>query len=160
MVKVEKTMASFDQVLAAQNQAFESIERHVKYLKSLDADNRTINIIQNRYNLLDNLIRMCRDRNAQLVQLAVVEDKEGHDYFFNDEFGNIELQVYADLDYFFELIVDLQPNQQFATSSILMDNDVNQQATSTVKLPQINLPEFSGQFLHWQVFKDSFNSAQ
>ncbi|XP_043481644.1 uncharacterized protein LOC122510805 [Leptopilina heterotoma] len=151
-------MASFDKVLAAQKQDFASIKRHVQYLKSLNDETRTLNIIRNRCTLLDNLLRMCRDRNGELFQLSIVENKEDHNYFIDDEFGIIEMKLYADLDYFSEIMSELQPTKQFVTSSPLSMDDVYQQPGSTVKLPQINLPEFSGQFSQWQVFKDSFNS--
>lgn len=68
---------------------------------------------------------------------------------------DIENQYYGTLALAQSLVIDFAP---LSTTDNTRSSVATESETFNVKLPQINLPKFDGNFLNWLVFRDTFRS--
>jgi hypothetical protein len=96
--------------------------------------------------------------HAKINLAATAEDRKKLPYFFQDDFLAAEDAYYEAADYLQEAISSF-----VASESPTYDPDTaftvgNEPQSSSLTLPRIPLPTFSGKISEWQKFRDTFHS--
>ena len=142
---------SLPQLCARKFEIFNRICNSVENLKKLEKEKI------NRVNVelrLDTLINWNTFQENHLIILSQrYETTENIDYFTRDCYGLSEESFLNSAAYMSTLLEELPQNATPNTSRAI------QQTSSTRKLPNIEIPTFSGNFSDWLEFKDLFNAT-
>ena len=141
---------SLPQLCARQFEIFNRICNSVENLKKLGKEKiNTVNIELRLDTLRKNWNTF--QENHLIILSQRYESTENIDYFTRDCYGLSEESFLNSAAYMSTLLEELPQNATPNTSRAV------QQASSTRKLPNIEVPTFSGNFSDWLEFKDLFN---
>ncbi|XP_033228908.1 uncharacterized protein LOC117180520 [Belonocnema kinseyi] len=135
----------------------EAIMRTEINFKKLACDKRNETTIRGRLEWLKEKWHRCLELDLKARALYTLEEKKTIGYFSESQFLQIEEASLAALDY-------LNSNMHTFVSNVAVEakqptqENVNQQNYTIPKLPKITLPEFSGNYVDWENFRDLFEA--
>ncbi|XP_028169257.1 uncharacterized protein LOC114359173 [Ostrinia furnacalis] len=135
---------------------YELIKKAQINFKKCPTTRKTKGYLQAKIQCIDEYWTSFRTAHQTLFKLTTKSDRDTLNYFVNDVHGECE-EVYTCLKA--DLTDSLLSRQQQGESSALNTSSSSDRAdnyTPDVKLPQINLPTFSGAYEEWQSFEDTF----
>lgn len=156
-------MAEQDADFLIQQQAVSltTLNRTIVNARKLALERRTIPVYQGRLENLKAEWSEFKKNHARVCQKVEVKDRTD-DYFTKDIFLIAEIAYQDGVDYLNEKIADLRPAAPVFQPAQIQGTAVGQpQAAvqqSTVKLPRIEIPSFSGKYEDWDNFHDMFDS--
>ncbi|XP_059061146.1 uncharacterized protein LOC131854043 [Achroia grisella] len=141
-----------------QEDQLEHLKKAFRNYKKSPKERITQSFIEARMDHLEKLYTVFFNQHTEIIAKITAEDKQRLLYFRNEMFDDFE-DVY--LEYKVKLMDDLKrilPTTSVASKQ--SNSTVTQPTTSSceVRLPQINLPLFSGGYEDWQAYHDMFVS--
>ena len=140
---------SLTQVIERQFELFNRICNSSANIKKVGKDNVTQELLEAKLRILEKNWKEFQE-NHTIVLSQKFESTSKSDYFVTDCYGATE-------DSYINAVVDIaQWLKQFPQQANV---PVVQQPVSTRKLPNIEVPTFSGKFTDWLDFKDLFKAT-
>nr|XP_022912851.1 uncharacterized protein LOC111423757 [Onthophagus taurus] len=131
------------------------ISRAMTNLKKLGDANVTIGRIKSRLNLLNS--NWAKFQQIHETVTGNRDEFQDHVYFKDDIYAECEEQYVNIQGDMFDLIDKLSaPSDNLANNSL--NNTTRAINSHSPKLPRIDLPKFSGDYLQWKHFHDLFDS--
>jgi len=100
---------------------------------------------------LKTLWQKARDLHNRITLATTAEEKETLSYFLQDEYSAAGDAYYEAVDYLAEAISNLEAKSSACDSTFRDETEL-----SSVRLPRIRLPTFSGKFSEWLNFRGIF----
>ena len=143
-------------VVDKQTTQYGLISRAVANVKKLELKKRTAEQIQTRLEILDDNWKKFQE-NHDLLSSLKAEERSVLPYFTDHLYEQCE-EIYADqkselLSYLNQLKSKI--GQSVSTASSAQSSS---RATTSRKLPQLNVPSFSGSYREWRPFRDLFSA--
>lgn len=146
-------------LLSEQRVTLKSITRALDNFKKLGKDNFTYGIVRSRLQKLRNDYTRFERTHAGVLALATEEIIQTNKYFTEDRFAACETAYYAASDYMSEWEAQLEPQSTTIPDvSSVSQHQNGFSSRSTLQLPRISLPTFSGEFSDWESFRDQFKA--
>lgn len=133
-----------------------SIQRTEANFKRIGLELRTVATARARLELLERRWKTCEEIHLQLMLSTTSKIREETEYFTKNHFLRIEESYLNAHDFLVNQIQELSLDQNDCTNANQSFLQAN--AIFPVKLPQINLPQFSGNTIEWENFKDLFET--
>lgn len=146
-----------EDLITLQEEISDQIKRAFTNYKKTNKEKLTPSYIQIKLEDLETLWRKFTDNHYSVVIAVPRSKRENVPYFAEDWFGYAE-EVYTDCK--IRILSDLKKGKVVSTKEYgsSSDNAPNVPSHVDVKLPQIQLPTFGGNYEEWQSFHDMFNS--
>ncbi|XP_043474987.1 uncharacterized protein LOC122506733, partial [Leptopilina heterotoma] len=146
-----------DELILEQEVNISAVERALVNFRKRSEDQITLELVEGRRQYLLTAWNACQRVDLKIIKAAHGSDKSLIPYFFNDIFVQAEDVYLNTLDTFNELIGKLKKEQLILYRNSTSSNS-SLDSSKIAKLPRIELPKFSGDYLEWQNFKDLFQS--
>nr|XP_026492511.1 uncharacterized protein LOC113398129 [Vanessa tameamea]XP_026492512.1 uncharacterized protein LOC113398130 [Vanessa tameamea] len=141
-----------ESTILKQEDQLENLQKAFRNYKKSPRERITRPYIESKLEHIEKLYSIFFDQHLEIVSKVTVADKIKLSYFRNEIFDKYD-------EIYFEFKVKLKEDLEQITSSISKKNPSNQPTNMyEVRLPQINLPTFSGGYDEWQTFYDLFVS--
>ncbi|XP_039303389.1 uncharacterized protein LOC120357294 [Solenopsis invicta] len=145
-----------ERLLAEQEDVLYQIARTVDNFKKLGQGNFTTSVTRNRMSILEKQWTQCQKLHADLKAAVKPAERDEWPYFSEEQFRKATEDYYEASDYLSEVLERLtRPTAHVTASSTL---DLSSGPPSSILLPRIELPKFSGQYTEWVNFRDIFES--
>ncbi|XP_045541464.1 uncharacterized protein LOC123722956 [Papilio machaon] len=143
-----------DPLLVKQEDQWQRLQKAFQNYKKSPKERITPAYIEARLEQLENLYTTFINQHTEIISQVSADDRKKLYYFKNDTIDAFE-EVY--LDYKVKMKEDLRA---ISPSTSRQCGAIAETSASTceVRLPQINLPSFSGAYDEWQTFYDMFVS--
>lgn len=146
-----------EDLLIEQETVVKSITRIHESFKKRKSDGLSVDTIQDRREHLQGLWRRCETLDMKIHLAAKDSDKSLIEYFSNDCFITAEGLYFDILNKFNQLVSEVKSRDQSTPGT--SSSSLNMTETSRfVKLPKIEIPQFSGDYIEWPNFRDIFHS--
>nr|XP_034195322.1 uncharacterized protein LOC117611485 [Osmia lignaria] len=147
---------SLKELYAAQSASRGLISRAVDNFTKLGKAQRTTTVTSSRLSNLRGYWEKFVQQHMQILALADKEATAKDEYFVKDLFVETSCIFEEACDYFNEYLAKLKP-PPVAQSSFDESHVANSQnVVNSIKLPQITMPTFSGDFHEWENYRDLF----
>nr|XP_034184624.1 uncharacterized protein LOC117606363 [Osmia lignaria] len=147
---------SLKELYAAQSASRGLISRAVDNFTKLGKAQRTTTVTSSRLSNLRGYWEKFVQQHMQILALADKEATAKDEYFVKDLFVETSCIFEEACDYFNEYLAKLKP-PPVAQSSFDETHVANSQnVVNSIKLPQITMPTFSGDFHEWENYRDLF----
>lgn len=135
------------------------VERALDNFKKIGKANLTYGIVRQRLSLLRDHFAKCEVLHGQILASASKEARTNHPYFTEDTFSKCEDTFYTTSDCFADWLHRLEAPFPTSSPEAASVSPSHFNATrSSLHLPRIQLPKFSGEFHEWEAFRDQFTS--
>ena len=157
-------MATLGGFLVEQYEIINQINHAIPNLKKMGTANYTNAKVQNRLTALEKLWERCQILNIKLRKVATETDQKGEDYFIKGEFLTAEDTYNTTADYMIDVLdcLNKEVNQSTAVRQDGGDSTILHAAAATgfsvPSLSRMEIPEFSGDRLEWENFRDMYES--
>lgn len=144
----------FTSLIIGQTNRIDSLKHVLINFKKLGKANFTVPNVQGRLTDLKELWSQVQSQHNQICCNATPDERKEHPYFVNDQFYE---EVYIEsADYFYETIIKKAESEFCNKSTDSSYRDVHSHIV--LQLPRISLPKFSGNYLEWETFRNTFES--
>lgn len=145
-----------DDLIEDQNEGLEFLQRFIDN-HNKTADNKiTTGYIQARSKLLDDNWVIFKSKHDTIKKGVKREDRKKVPYFTEDTFSKFQEDFLDIKGTLHDLLIKLQTNPQPGNQANQQLHNLQNQGD--VKLPKVNIPEFSGNYEDWTNFHDLFTS--
>lgn len=145
---------SVKQLIARRGQLYGKLTRFENYVNKIDAMSEPIQIeLQTRLDMTLNISDDFDTIQTELESVALDTDTEQQHAEEREKFETRYFSLISKAKYLLK-----QQNSITTISTPSVDSVSGSNAQFNLKLPQLNLPEFSGAYEKWTQFKDSFES--
>lgn len=149
-------LAKMEGLMVRLYETIKVIQRTEANFKKMSKTHLNANTAKSRLDLLEQRWADCEDLHLQLKAVVPPEEREKTEYFSKNQFLTIEESYLNAHDFLINQIQSLSPVRPAFEN---LDQSVNIRANPIpVKLPEIKLPEFSGDFTEWENFRDLFDT--
>lgn len=146
------------QLLVDQANATALIKRVLVNFKKLPKANVTLPRTKGRLLDLKDLWNKVQQLHNRLCLLATAEDRKVIPYFINDDFYEAE-EAYNDAaDYLHETMSKICKVESSPCNNSTDSSFREAHSGPALQLPRISLPKFSGNYLEWENFRNTFES--
>lgn len=146
----------FKDLIIEQHSTFRMIGRILPQFRLLRAEEVTAQKIQSRIEVLKEYWETARHLDVRL-NVCKTSHQSDHDYFLNDEFLSAESTYMETLDGLKELLPSPPTAGRNSTMHDGSQRDISG-VSGTVRLPQIEVPNYNGDPAKWVNFRDIFES--
>lgn len=150
--------ADLRQLLVEQANAIASIKRVLVNFKKLPKANITLPRTKGRLEDLKEIWRTVQQLHNRLCLVATTEERKTAPYFLNDSYFEAEDAYNEAADHLNKTMGRLCKTET-PSSKIGSDSSYREACSdNALQLPRISLPKFSGNFLEWENFRNTFES--
>lgn len=138
---------------------YDEIKRTHTNVKKKGTNNFTILFLESRRKLVLEKFEKARELNAEVVALATPEQHSTWDYFLKQEYDAL-LTLYENVElYLSEHIERIQTEAQNRQAVNTQGSHLENSHILQNRLPELELPKFTGNFMDWLAFKDQFEAV-
>ncbi|XP_076301460.1 uncharacterized protein LOC143219342 [Lasioglossum baleicum] len=152
-------MADLKALLRQQIDASRVVERALDNFKRIGKNNLTAATVRNRMAKLNESFAECKLLHKEIATVVKEDERSKLEYFTKDRFTDLHEIYVVTSDFMADALSQLKTTdqEQPAAGSAVTESD-EQLGADGNRLPEMNLPHFSGAISEWESFRDRFQA--